>query len=245
MYEFETFKELKIITQTFIMKRITFLIALTALTTFVVAQTTSTENTTDKNAWRPLFAADLSNALYPAGVWSVENGELTATEDKSIWSDKQYENFVLDVEFKTAPGTNSGVVVYCTDTANWIPNSVEIQIADDYSKQWSESPATWQCGAIFGRLAANKQQVVKKPGQWNHYIITCQGQHISIELNGQKVTDMDMSKWTSAKKNPDGSDIPSWLNRPLASLQTKGYIGFQGKHAGAPIWFRNIKIKEL
>jgi hypothetical protein len=56
---------------------------------------------------------------------------------------------------------------------------------------------------------------------------------------------MDMSNWTSAKKNPDGSDIPSWLNRPLADLQTKGYIGFQGKHAGAPIWFRNIKIKEL
>ena len=157
------------------MKRISFLIALIVLTSFAKAQTNAKENTTGKNAWRPLFTADLSNALYPAGVWSVENGELTATEDKAIWSDKQYENFVLDVEFKTAPGTNSGVVVYCTDTANWIPNSVEIQIADDYSKQWSESPATWQCGAIFGRLAANKQKVVKKPGQWNRYIITCQG----------------------------------------------------------------------
>lgn len=25
----------------------------------------------------------------------------------------------------------------------------------------------------------------------------------------------------------------------------KGYIGFQGKHAGTPIYFRNIRIKEL
>jgi len=31
----------------------------------------------------------------------------------------------------------------------------------------------------------------------------------------------------------------------VAELETKGYIGFQGKHAGAPVWFRNIKIKTL
>jgi hypothetical protein len=56
---------------------------------------------------------------------------------------------------------------------------------------------------------------------------------------------MDMSQWTSAKKNPDGSKIPSWLSRPVAELAPKGYIGLQGKHAGAPIFFRNIRIKEF
>jgi hypothetical protein len=56
---------------------------------------------------------------------------------------------------------------------------------------------------------------------------------------------MDMSLWTSAKTNPDGSEIPSWLNKPLSKHPTKGRIGLQGKHAGAPIWFRNIKIREL
>lgn len=227
------------------MKRAFFLFVFSALTGIAVAQTDAKENPGGKNGWRPLFTPDLSNAFYDKGVWSVDNGVLTATEDKAIWSDKQYQNFILDAEFKTAPGTNSGIVVYCTDTADWIPNSVEIQIADDYSKQWSQSPKTWQCGAVFGRLAATRQQVVKKPGEWNHYMITCKGQHISIELNGQKVTDIDMSKWTSGKKNPDGSDIPSWLYKPLSQLPTSGYIGFQGKHAGAPIWFRNIKIKEL
>jgi hypothetical protein len=64
-------------------------------------------------------------------------------------------------------------------------------------------------------------------------------------LNGEMVTEMDMSKWTSAKKNPDGSKIPGWLNKPKAELPLKGRIGFQGKHAGAPIYFRNLKIKEL
>ena len=200
---------------------------------------------TNKGGWEPLFAADLSNASYPKGVWSVTNGELTATEDQAIWTNKPYKNFVLDLEFKTAPGTNSGVIVYASDTADWIPNSVEIQIADDYSEQWSKSPKNWQCGAVFGRLAANKQKVVKQPGEWNHYVITCQGKHIMVELNGQKVTHMNMDQWTSATKNPDGTEIPKWLNKPLATLPTEGFIGFQGKHAGAPIWFRNIKIKEL
>lgn len=206
-------------------------------------QSGTTSTVTD--GWQPLFAADLSNAAYPKGVWTFEKGVLTASEDRAIWSDKQYENFMLDLEFKTAPGTNSGVIVYCTDTANWIPNSVEIQIADDYSEEWSKAPKTWQCGAIFGHLAAAKQKVVKKPGEWNHYTLTCKGQQLTVELNGQKVTEMDMRKWTSAKQNPDGSEIPSWLNRPFAELETKGYIGLQGKHAGAPIWFRNVKIKQL
>lgn len=64
-------------------------------------------------------------------------------------------------------------------------------------------------------------------------------------LNGELVTELDMALWTSAETNPDGSEIPSWLSKPLAELPTFGHIGFQGKHAGAPIYFRNIKIKEL
>ncbi|HSQ79227.1 MAG TPA: DUF1080 domain-containing protein [Candidatus Bathyarchaeia archaeon] len=192
--------------------------------------------------WTDLFAADLSNAEYPAGIWTVADGVITASEDQVLWAEPDYENFVLDLEFKTAPGTNSGVIVYCTDTANWIPNSVEIQIADDFAEQWAKSPATWHCGAIFGHLAPTKS-MVKQPGEWNHFTITCVGKRITVELNGEKVTDMDMSLWTSAKTNPDGSEIPSWLSRPYAELATKGRIGFQGKHAGAPIFFRNIRIR--
>ncbi len=54
-----------------------------------------------------------------------------------------------------------------------------------------------------------------------------------------------MNLYTSGKTNPDGSEIPAWLSNPLATLPLHGYIGFQGKHAGAPIYFRNIRIKEL
>jgi len=198
----------------------------------------------DSEKWESLFKPDLSNATFPKGVWTSTKGVMTASEDQAIWSDKKYNNFKLDLEFKTAAGTNSGVIVYCTNQENWIPNSVEIQIADDFAKQWAESPKTWQCGAIFGHLAPSKS-LVKKPGEWNRFTITCKGKKIKVALNGEIVTDMNMDLWTSATKNPDGTEIPAWLSTPFAKLPTHGFIGLQGKHAGAPIYFRNVKIKEL
>ena len=159
------------------------------------------------DGFKPLFKEDLSNAIAPKGVWTFKDGILTASKDKNLFTKKQYDDFVLDLEFKTAEGTNSGVVVHCSDTAKWIPNSIEIQIADDFSKEWSSKPATWHCAAIFGHLAPTKS-MVKKPGEWNHMIITCKGKMVTVNLNGEDVTVMDMSKWTSAKKNPDGSADP-------------------------------------
>ena len=126
----------------------------------------------DVQNWDDLFASDLSNATFPEGVWTNEDEILTASEDQVIWSQRTYDNFVLDLEFKNEEGTNSGVIVYCNDRENWIPNSVEIQIADDFAEKWSTSPKTWQCGAIFGHLAA-KKSLVKQPGEWNRMTITC------------------------------------------------------------------------
>jgi len=202
------------------------------------------ENHPDAGSWPDLFAPDLSNAVYPEGVWSFEDGILTATEDQAIWTQQDYDNFILDLEFQTAEGTNSGVIVYCSDIQNWIPNSVEIQIADDYAEQWANSPDTWHCAAAFGHLAPVKS-LVKKSGEWNRFTITCVDRMIYVILNGEQVTELDMSLWTSAETNPDGSEIPRWLSKPLAELPTMGRIGFQGKHAGAPIYFRNLKIKVL
>lgn len=198
----------------------------------------------DSTAWGSLFSQDLSNAIYPKDVWSFRDGVLTASEDRCIWTREQYENFILDLEFKNAPGTNSGVFVYTSDVNDFIPNSVEIQIADDYSPRWSKMPKSWHCAAIFGHQAPTKS-AVKKPGAWNRMTITSKGPVIGVVLNGERVTEIDMRKWTSAKKNPDGSEIPPWLSKPLCELATKGHVGLQGKHGGIPISFRNIKIKSL
>ncbi|MEO7487497.1 MAG: DUF1080 domain-containing protein [Ferruginibacter sp.] len=200
-------------------------------------------NTSEKG-WEDVFNKGLTNGIFPEGVWSDSNGVLTATKDEAIWGKDQYDNFVVDLDFKNAEGTNSGVIVHATNMQDWIPHSVEIQIADDYSDKWSSSPATWQCGAVFGHQAATNK-TLKKPGEWNHFTITCIGKKIWIVLNGTLVNECDMTRFTSAKTNPDGSEIPSWLSNPMATLPLHGYIGFQGKHAGAPIYFKNIKVKKL
>lgn len=198
----------------------------------------------DVSEWADLFNPDLSNAVFTEGVWTFENHILTASEDQAIWSKKSYNNFILDLEFKTEEGTNSGVIVYCNNIEDWIPNAVEIQIADDFSEKWSTKPRTWQCAAIFGLLPATKS-MVKKPGEWNHFTITCKDTMIYIMLNQELVTEMNMNQWTSAEKNPDGSEIPTWLSTPISELPTNGFIGLQGKHADASIFFRKIKIKEI
>src|ERR1039458_7767220 len=64
----------------------------------------------DSKSWHDLFAPDLSNAVFPAGVWSWKDGELTPKDkDEAIWSKKDYENFILDLEFNLDPAANSGV----------------------------------------------------------------------------------------------------------------------------------------
>jgi hypothetical protein len=228
------------------MKTKLFITALVSLLTIqCFAQDTAYINPdTFASGWVAMFNSNLSNAVFPAGVWSDSAGIITATKDEAIWSKDEYDNFVLDLDFMNADGTNSGVMIHATDIVNWIPHSVEIQIADDYSKEWGSSPATWQCAAIFGHQAATNK-TLHRPGEWNHYTITCIGRKIYVILNGTLVNTCDMSLFTSAKNNPDGSEVPSWLSNPMATLPLHGHIGFQGKHAGAPIWFKNIMVKRL
>ena len=95
----------------------------------------------DSSSWQDLFAHDLSNAIYPKGVWYFEDDVLTATEDQNIWTKEEYGNAIIDLEFKNVAGANSGVFVYGTDLKDWIPNSVEVQILDDSHPKWAEGSA--------------------------------------------------------------------------------------------------------
>jgi hypothetical protein len=219
-------------------KKMMFLILVAAFVSTMPAQ--------GKGGWKPLFSvAGLPDAVCDRNVWTLTDGVLTASQDQCIWTTKEYENFVMELEFQNEHETNSGVIVYCTNRDNWGANSVEIQIADDYCEKWANSPLDWQCGAIFAHLAAKKQKVVRRPGEWNSLVITCKGRLITVKLNGKTVTRMDMRKWTSGKVNPDGSQILDFEPQVLSEIPTKGYIGLQGKHGDANIRFKNIRIKRL
>ncbi len=199
----------------------------------------------DSRNWPALFDYALSNADFERGVWYIdEKGRLTAEEDQAIWSKREYENFILDLEYSCAPAANSGVLIYATDTKNWIPNTVEIQIQDDLDPHWEKVADTWRNGGLFGHCAP-KVRNARPAGEWNRMTITAMGQKIKVAVNCAITVDADLAHWSDAKKNPDGSDIPSWLSKPWAEMPTKGKIGLQGKHGQATIYFRNMKIKEF
>lgn len=193
-----------------------------------------------------LFKDDLSNATFPEGVWTRDaEGVLTASEDMIIWTKDDYDDFILRLEFKNGEGTNSGVFVHASDTKAWVSDSIEVQLADDFSPKWADKPRSWQCGAIFGRQGAYAK-AVKKPGEWNQMTIICSGPLITVHLNGQRVNSIDLRDFNSAQTNPDGSTPPRWLTKKSpASLPHRGKIGFQGKHGGAPIYLRNVEVLKL
>ena len=195
--------------------------------------------------WRPLFADDLSDAVYDAAVWSKDaEGCLTAAKDVAIWTKDDYSRFELSCEYNLEPSANSGILIYCSDTKKWIPNSVEIQLLDDDAPKWKDLNSRQANLSFFGHQAP-KCNPTRPAGEWNSITVRADGSRISVTLNGMLVNECDLSVWTDAKKLPNGGDIPPWLSRPWAELATTGKIGLQGRHAGAGVRFRNVRIRSL
>lgn len=188
----------------------------------------------------PMKWAD--DAFAAGSPWTLDaDGVMTASKDAAIWSAVDYENFTLDFEYKLDPAANSGVIIYCSDLKNWIPNSIEIQLLDDDDKKWKGDGAYLKNSSIYGHLAPLRTPG-KPAGEWNHMVVTAKGKQLVVTLNDKKTIETDLSLWKDAKKNLDGSPVPPWLSRPMADLDTKGRIGFQGMHGGAKPYFRNVKI---
>ena len=74
----------------------------------------------DNNKWKPLFGKNLENANYNPEVWSETDGVLGAVKDESIWTKDEYENFELDLDFKTDVGTT---IVKNGETASRMRNA--------------------------------------------------------------------------------------------------------------------------
>ena len=197
------------------------------------------------DGWRPLFAPDYSDGVHDPDVWHVDaDGNLTAEKDVAYWTKDEYSRFELECEYNLDPAGNSGVVIYCSDTENWIPNSVEIQLIDNGAPKWKGLNPRQANLAFFGHQAPSSNPA-RPAGEWNSFRLKADGPRLEVSLNGVLVNVCDLSQWTDAKRLPDGSEIPPWLSRPWSELATTGRIGFQGRHAGARVRFRNIRIRPL
>ena len=152
---------------------------------------------------------------------------------------KMWENYILALDFKISPGCNSGIFVK-TFSLEARPNSsvafngIEVAIDDTTTAGYHDT------GAIYD-LVKPTRNAMKAAGEWNHAEITVNRNIISVNLNGEDVTRIDLAEFTEPHQRPDGTrhkfDV-GYKDHP-----PKGYIGLQDH--GADLWFKNIKLKPL
>jgi hypothetical protein len=153
--------------------------------------------------------------------------------------EKPFADFVLSLDFKISKRCNSGVF-FRTFPLTPRPgkdvgfNGLEIAVDDTTSAGYHDT------GAIYD-LVKPTVNAMKPVGEWNHLVLTCDHNHVAIEINGQKVTTMDLDQWTAKNKRPDGSEHKFDVIYKDHSRQ--GYIGLQDH--GADCWYKNIKLKPL
>ncbi len=155
----------------------------------------------------------------------------------NIWTNESYGDFILELEFKVAKGTNSGIFFRTEDVNDPVQTGIEMQIYDSFGRR---RPDKYDCGAIYDCLAPTVN-AVKAAGQWNRVTILAKGSMISIVMNGKRIIDMELNDWSEPHMNPDGT--PNKFNTAYKDLARQGAIGFQDH--GKPVWYRNIKVRRL
>ena len=194
--------------------------------------------------FKDVFKKDLSNAIRGRDAWAFnDKGVLAPKPDGQhgdIWTNERYGNFILELDYRIPDRGNSGVFIRGADLKNWIHTTIEIQI-----HATTDGTKHGQCGAVYDCLSPSKD-ANKKPGEWNHFVITCLDNKIYVNLNGEDIIDMDLNHWTEARKNP-GPPIAAGTDNKFRyaykDMAREGHIGFQ--YHGNPVWFKNLKIKSL
>ncbi len=142
-----------------------------------------------------------------------------------LWySPKKFKDFVLELDYQCARiNTNSGVFVRVPQVPtsdDYIYHSFEVQISD-------EGKDTTKTGAIYDAQAPSRD-AARPTGEWNHMKVTCRGKNIKVEINGAPVIEWDME--------PRGK---------VKDFSLEGYVGLQNHDSLAPVYFRDVFIKEL
>jgi hypothetical protein len=163
---------------------------------------------------------DVKNPPDKPTAWKVENGILHGGEPRGSWlmSEKEYENFVLEFEFKLGATGNSGCALRAPMGGDPAFDGLELQMADlRYNPQAKDSELT---GGIYRAIAPTKQ--VYKPAEWNRYQVTLKGPRLKVVLNGQTIQDVDLTEQKQEVKRHDGTMAPAVKDRPRQGTSVSG-----------------------
>ena len=167
-------------------------------------------NGKDLTGWTPQYPNR------PLG-WSVRDGVLVnVVGTNNLVSEKKFWNFVLHVEFRAGPRSNSGI---------GLRGRYEVQIVDDFDRPSSIRGS----GSLYDRIAPS-MNASDLPGEWQTFDIRLVGRQVSVVLNGMRVIE---------KQTIDGlTGIAIDANEA-----DPGPIILQGDHG--PVEFRKIIVSPL
>lgn len=171
-------------------------------------------------------------------TWKVKDSVLICSGNPIgvMRSDRQYENFILEIEWKhMEAGGNSGVFIWSEGTPfkeNPLTKAIEVQMlelawaeqhkrTDDYVH--GELFPTMDLTAVPDNPRGNRSKSIEKrckgKGEWNKYLVVAVDGTVKLSVNGK------------------------FVNGLRESGRKKGYICLEAE--GSEIHFRNIRIMEL
>lgn len=184
-----------------------------------------------------LNGRDFTGWAGPLENYEMVDGAVRCKEHKggTIYTEKEYGDFVARLEFKVPPGGNNGLAIRYPgkgDTA--YDGMCELQVLDDQYETVTKTKIDPRQthGSAYGMVAAARG-FQRPAGEWNYEEVTVQGSKIKVELNGFVILDTDLAnvKEFMANSPHPGKD------------RTRGHFGFAGHND--PVMFRNVRIKEL
>jgi Domain of Unknown Function (DUF1080) len=203
----------------------------------------------DRDGFVPMFTGkDLTGWAYvntPTKTFYVKDGEIitTGTPTGFLRTDKQYENFILEMEWmhenKDKVG-NSGLFVWgdpLPGVGTPYTRGIEVQVLVnlEYKDKTTGAVTATSHGDLFSIHGATckpdrphplgwarclpSENRAKGGGEWNHYRVEAKDGVIKLSVNGKEVSGVSECK------------------------PRKGYLALESE--GAVCHFRNLKIKEL
>jgi hypothetical protein len=164
-----------------------------------------------------------------AGSWRGRNGILTWTKGGGwLATDETFYDFVLRLDYRTGPGSESGIFLRSAAEGNPASSGMKLQILSDAGK-----PADLHSTGALSGAASPSKNMAKPEGEWNHVDVSLIKRGLVVIWNGEKTLDLNL-------------DDPKYENaqgRPLSRRLIDGHIGLQAHADGAPVEFRNIRLR--